>query len=192
MLGPMTSSESSSPRPPRLSKGLPPADSETDQAGMQARARALSSPIRLRILRLCLHEARTNKEIADALQMNPATTLHHVRTLVNTGFITPGEVRRGNRGAKEVPYSSTYLSWRTPLPDASPILVETFLQEIDGLSPDEIQVMRAGLKLDEAGQRDLMARFRSLLEEFMEREQPDGVPTSLFIAHHLDKTGHQD
>ncbi|MGO1318933.1 MAG: ArsR/SmtB family transcription factor [Galactobacter sp.] len=168
--------------PPAETAGLPP-------ALMQARARALSSPIRLRILRLCLHQPRTNKEIADALDMNPATTLHHVRTLVNTGFIEPGEVRRGKRGAKEVPYASTHLSWRTPLPDASPILVETFLQEIDGLSPDEIQVIRVGLKLTEADQRDLIERLRGVLEEFMAKEDPTGVPTSLFIAHHLDKVG---
>jgi DNA-binding transcriptional ArsR family regulator len=171
--------------PAQDTSSLPP-------AVMQARARALSSPIRLRILRLCLHEPRTNKEIADALDMNPATTLHHVRTLVNTGFIAPGEVRRGKRGAKEVPYASTHLSWRTPLPDASPILVETFLQEIDGLSPDEIQVMRVGLKLTEQHQRELTERLRGVLEEFMEKEDPSGIPTSLFIAHHLDKAGLPD
>ena len=175
------STEDSTPQAD-TSTGLPP-------AVMQARARALSSPIRLRILRLCLHQPRTNKEIADALDMNPATTLHHVRTLVNTGFIEPGEVRRGKRGAKEVPYASTHLSWRTPLPDASPILVETFLQEIDGLSPDEIQVMRVGLKLTEEHQRELTERLRGVLEEFMAKEDTAGTPTSLFIAHHLDKVG---
>jgi DNA-binding transcriptional ArsR family regulator len=179
----MTSEDANTPA--QDASSLPP-------AVMQARARALSSPIRLRILRLCLHEPRTNKEIADALDMNPATTLHHVRTLVNTGFIAPGEVRRGKRGAKEVPYASTHLSWRTPLPDASPILVETFLQEIDGLSPDEIQVMRVGLKLTEEHQRELTERLRGVLEEFMEKEDPSGIPTSLFIAHHLDKAGLPD
>lgn len=156
----------------------------------QARARALSSPVRLRILRLCVHQARTNKEIADALGMNPATTLHHVRTLVNTGFLAPQPERRGNRGAKEVPYLSTKLSWKTPLPDAAPVLVETFLQEIDGLSPDEIQVMRVGLKLSEEDQRELMARLKGVVEEFMQRPAPeDAVPTSLFVAHHVDMNG---
>jgi len=153
----------------------------------QARARALSSPVRLRILRLCLHQARTNKQIADALGMNPATTLHHVRTLVNTGFLEAEEERRGRRGAKEVPYRSTRLSWNTPLPDAAPVLLETFLQEVNGLAPDEIQVMRVGLKLGEDEQRELLARLRSLLEEFGAREtQEDAVATSLFVAHHLD------
>ncbi|WP_394162356.1 ArsR/SmtB family transcription factor [Galactobacter valiniphilus] len=153
----------------------------------QARARALSSPVRLRILRLCLHQARTNKDIADALGMNPATTLHHVRTLVNTGFLEAEPERRGKRGAKEVPYRSTKLSWNTPLPDAAPVLLETFLQEVNGLAPDEIQVMRVGLKLGEEDQLELLARLRDLVEEFANRPAgDDAVPTSLFVAHHLD------
>lgn len=154
----------------------------------QARARALSSPVRLRILRLTLHQARTNKEIADLLGMNPATTLHHVRTLVSTGFLEAKEARRGNRGAKEVPYLSTRLSWNTRLPDAAPVLLETFLQEIDGLGADEIQVMRVGLKLTEDDQRELLAKMRGIIEDFANREPtPDAVATSLFVAHHLDR-----
>ncbi|RKW71963.1 ArsR/SmtB family transcription factor [Galactobacter caseinivorans] len=159
----------------------------TSDETAQARARALSSPVRLRILRLCLHQARTNKEIADALGMNPATTLHHVRTLLNTGFLEAEAERKGKRGAKEVPYLSTRLSWSTPLPDAAPVLVETFLQEVNGLAPDEIQVMRVGLRLGEEDQRELLARMRELIEDFAVRPAPqDAVSTSLFVAHHLD------
>jgi len=47
---------------------------------------ALGSEVRLRILRLCLHDALTNKEIAERLGQDPATTLHHVRTLCASGF----------------------------------------------------------------------------------------------------------
>lgn len=157
---------------------------------VQARARALSSPLRLRILRLCLHESRTNKEIADALELNPATSLHHVRTLVSNGFLAAEEPRRGNRGAKEVPYRSTKLSWGTRIPDAAPMLVDTFLQEIDGLAPEEMQVVRVGMKLSQATQQEMMARLREILEDYAMREpEEDGVPTSLFLAHHLDLTG---
>lgn len=159
----------------------------TSDETAQARARALSSPVRLRIMRMCLHQARTNKEIADALGMNPATTLHHVRTLLNTGFIAAEPERRGKRGAKEVPYRSTRLSWNTPLPDAAPVLVETFLQEVNGLAPDEIQVMRVGLKLSEEDQREFMRRMRDLIVEFDGRPaSEDAIPTSLFVAHHID------
>lgn len=157
---------------------------------VQARARALSSPLRLRILRLCLHESRTNKEIADILELNPATSLHHVRTLVSNGFLAAEEPRRGNRGAKEVPYRSTRQSWGTRIPDAAPMLVDTFLQEINGLDPEEIQVIRVGLKLSEATQKEMIGRLREVIEDYALREpDADGVPTSLFMAHHLDITG---
>lgn len=157
---------------------------------VQSRARALSSPLRLRILRLCLHESRTNKEIADILELNPATSLHHVRTLVSNGFLDAEEPRRGNRGAKEVPYRSTRQSWGTRIPDAAPMLVDTFLQEINGLDPQEIQVLRVGLKLSEATQKEMMARLREVIEDYALRDpEVDGVPTSLFLAHHLDVTG---
>lgn len=156
---------------------------------VQARARALSSPVRLRILRLCLHKARTNKEIADLLGINPATSLHHVRTLLANGFIEAEEERRGKRGAKEVPYRATKKSWGTHIPDASPILVETFLQEIDGLAPDEIQIMRVGLKLNEEDQKIFMKRMSDLVTEYaMRASDEDGLATSLFVAHHLDQS----
>jgi predicted ArsR family transcriptional regulator len=156
---------------------------------LQARARALSSPIRLRILRLCLHKSRTNKEIADLLDINPATSLHHVRTLLATGYLEAEPARRGNRGAKEVPYRSTRMSWGTKLPDAAPVLLETFLQEIDGLAPNEIQVLRVGLKLTEADQRELLERIKDVVSDYALRPaDEDGVATSLFVAHHLDQS----
>jgi len=140
-------------------------------------------------MRLCLHKARTNKEIADLLDINPATSLHHVRTLLGTGFLEAEEARRGNRGAKEVPYRSTRMSWGTKLPDAAPVLLETFLQEINGLAPDEIQVMRVGLKLTESDQRELLSRIKDVISDYALRpSDDDGVATSLFVAHHLDQS----
>src|SRR5882672_7388900 len=84
----------------------------------EAEARALASAIRLRIIRLCLDRPMTNKEIAARLDANPATTLHHVRKLVSTGFLEPQEERRGTRGAREVPYLSTGKSWTLDVHDS--------------------------------------------------------------------------
>src|ERR671913_1101905 len=98
----------------------------------EARIRALSSATRLRVLRLCAFEARTNKELAELLDVNPGTMLHHVRTLVQTGFLTAQPDRAGTQGAREVPYRATGLSWNTSMPEGSPVLVETFLQQIEG------------------------------------------------------------
>ncbi|UPO75696.1 winged helix-turn-helix domain-containing protein [Arthrobacter sp. Helios] len=158
---------------------------------LQARGRALSSPVRVRILRLCLHRERTNKEIAEALGLNPATALHHVRTLLGTGFLSAGEPRTGNRGAKEIPYRATGLSWQTSVPEGTKaVLVETFLQEIDGLSPADIDVVRMGVCLNEENRSSMMAKLRAVLEEYAVRgPDPDGTPTSLLLAHHLDPAG---
>lgn len=154
-----------------------------------AKGRALSSPVRLRILRLCLHQSRTNKEIAEKLELNPATALHHVRTLLGTGFLEAEEHRKGNRGAKEVPYRATGLSWGTPVQNVAPVLVETFLQEIDGLAPSEIEVARLGLKLNEQHRTEMMDKISALLEEYARMPaDEDGIPTSIMLAHHRDRS----
>ena len=155
---------------------------------VQARARALSSPLRLRILRLCLHEARTNRELAEALELNPGTTLHHVRALVDTGLLRAEEPRRGKRGAREVPYRATGLSWRTPVPRGSQLLLDTFLMEIDGLDPELLTATRLGLKLSEPDRQQLLERFQALFDEYAARDpDPDGTPISLFFAEHPDR-----
>ena len=161
-------------------------DSDED---LQARGRALSSPVRLRILRLCLHKARTNKEIAEALALNPATTLHHVRTLLATGFLAAEAPRTGNRGAKEIPYRATGLSWNTRVPHSAPVLVETFLQEIEGLEPTEIDVWRVGIRLNDGHRAEMMGRIRAVIEDYAGRApDEDGTATSIMLAHHLDRT----
>lgn len=158
-----------------------------DDATVQARARALASPLRMRILRLCLHESRTNKELAEELGVNPGSLLHHVRSLVSNGFLRAEEPRRGTRGAREVPYRATGLSWGHPVPGISPILVETFLQEIAGLAPDDINANRLGLKLSPARRDELLERFHALLQEYAEADSdPDGLPISLFFVEHPD------
>lgn len=159
----------------------PPAD-----AAAQARARALSSPLRLRILRICLHQSRTNKEIADVLGITPAACLHHVRTLASSGFLAAEEPRVGKRGAREIPYRATGISWDTPLPPST-LLLDTFLQEISGLPLDEIDATRVGFKLNEEHLAEFRTRLVGLLVEFKERgPDPDGRAISLFIAEHPD------
>jgi len=112
-----------------------------------------------------------------------------VRTLLATGFPAAEEDRTGNRGAKEIPYRATGLSWRSRIPNAAPVLVETFLQEIDGLTPSEIDVWRLGLRLNETNRSEMMRRIREILEEYAVRDSdPDGTATSIMLAHHLDRS----
>lgn len=168
-------------------------DSVTDpvtDAQRQAMARALSSPLRLRVLRLCLHESRTNKELAEMLGVNPGTMLHHVRTLVQTEFLVAEPARAGAQGAREVPYRATGRSWNVSVPNASPVLVETFLQQIEGLDPEFLQISWLGLKLNAASKGELETRLYALVTEFKERgPDPDGATYSLFTALHPDRQG---
>ena len=160
---------------------------EEDDPAAQARIRALGSPTRLRILRLCAFESRTNKELAELLDLNPGTMLHHVRTLGQTGFLVAEPDRAGAQGAREVPYRATGLSWRSPLPGGSLVMVETFLQQIAGLPPDDVNTTWLGLKLTDEHRDELERRMFELAQEFKERgPDAEGKPYSLFTALHPD------
>ena len=153
----------------------------------EARMKALSSPLRLRVLRLCAFESRTNKELAELLGVNPGTMLHHVRTLVSTGYLAAEPERTGAQGAREVPYRATGLSWRTSMPSGSTVLVETFLQQIEGLADEDLDTTWLGLKLNDEHKAELQQRLYDLAQEFKDRgPDADGETYSLFFAFHPD------
>jgi predicted ArsR family transcriptional regulator len=157
-----------------------------------AEARALASAVRLRILRLCLDEALTNKELAARLDRNPATVLHHVRTLVDTGFLVPGEARRGTRGAREVPYRATGKSWLMDLDDrpapARDPLLAAFLDEVAGVGEEHLSSTRLGLRLSAAELAEFRGRVHALLDEFARRPvAPDGEKWSVYFGMHPDR-----
>ena len=87
------------------------------RAATSAEAKALAHPLRLRIIRLTYDRALTNAELAALLHENPATVLHHVRTLVRTGFLKPVKERPGPKGTTEKPYRSTGKSWTLDVTD---------------------------------------------------------------------------
>ena len=126
----------------------------------EAEAKALASPLRLRILRCCLHEARTNKQIAQALGRDPASTLHHVRTLVDTGFLEAQSPRRGARGSREIPYLATGRSWGLQNPGASKTLIDTFLEEVALVPAETVDASRMGLHLTADGRAEFERRLR--------------------------------
>lgn len=160
------------------------------RAATAAEAKALASPLRIRILRICLDEPMTNKQIAERLELNPATTLHHVRTLVDTGFLQARDPRRGPRGSREVPYLATGKSWRIALEGETgggKAMLEAFLAEARQLDPDEVPFARLGLRLTDEEYAELRVRLMGLLNEYADRvPTPEGRPYSLFVALHED------
>jgi DNA-binding MarR family transcriptional regulator len=151
-----------------------------------AERRALASVLRLRILRMCLYEPMTNREIAERLGRNPATILHHVRTLADQGFLRAEEVRRGRRGSREIPYSATGKSWRmdTGEEDRSTLL-EAFVAEVGLVPPGQVDATRLGLQLSEEYEEELRSRLASVFEEFASRpHDAGGRRLSVFLAIH--------
>jgi DNA-binding CsgD family transcriptional regulator len=150
-------------------------------------ARALASSLRLRILRICLGEGRTNKEIADTLGRDPASILHHIRTLVRTGFLAPQDERRGARGAREIPYLATRKSWRLSTPAMDRSMLDTFLEEIALVPAEDMDMSRLGLRPSPADMAEFRARLRYLLDDFAQRPDDPSAPAwSVFLAVHPD------
>jgi predicted ArsR family transcriptional regulator len=153
-----------------------------------AEARALASALRLRILRLCYSEALTNKEIAQRLDRHPATVLHHVRTLVDTGFLAAGPVRRGTRGSREVPYRATGKSWLMDVDDRrwsrDPMLA-AFLEEVAEVGEQRLESSRLGLRLSPADLAEFRERLHGLLDEYARRPaDPRAERWSLYLGMH--------
>lgn len=157
------------------------------RAATDAEARALASGLRLRILRMCIDEALTNREIAETLGRNPATVLHHVRTLVDTGYLEALEPRRGRRGAREIPYRTTGKSWYTYSAHHDGPLLDAFLAEVALVPPEQQGMTRLGLRLPPEEMEEFRRRLDELLQEFHDRgRSPGAEPWSVFVAVHPD------
>jgi DNA-binding transcriptional ArsR family regulator len=177
----------SSASPPVEPPPVEPPPAFEPREATDAEARALASGLRLRILRLTLDEALTNKEIAEELGRPPASVLHHVRTLVRTGYLRAEEPRRGARGAREVPYRATGKSWYVNSSMGAGSMLDAFLSEIQAVPEDQRDLARLGLRLSEEDLEEFTQRLYGLLREMHDRPRdPAGRPMSLFVALHPD------
>jgi GNAT superfamily N-acetyltransferase/DNA-binding transcriptional ArsR family regulator len=157
-----------------------------------AEARALAHPLRLRIIRLLYDRSLTNRELARALGEHPATVLHHVRTLLRTGFIAADPERPGPRGTVEKPYRSTGRSWSLSidddraLADVSSAALDAFLAEVRDAQPAaDLHTSRLAVNLTAGGRHELEERLAALLTAYA--TQPpgaEGEPWSVFVATH--------
>jgi predicted ArsR family transcriptional regulator len=151
-------------------------------------ARALSHPIRLRILRLCLDRALTNKELASRLGRDPGTILHHVRMLVETGFLAATTERRGPRGSTERPYQSTGKSWTLDVGEeveGSLAVIDALREELAETAPDDLATLsRLGVRLKPEALASFTERFAALIEELHAADDPEGEPYGFLVAAH--------
>jgi DNA-binding transcriptional ArsR family regulator len=159
------------------------------RAATPAEIRALSHPDRLRIIRLTYDAELTNKELAERLGRDPASTLHHVRTLVATGFIEAQEPRRGARGAKEIPYRSTGKSWTLDIGEATDdqamVVLDAFRTELLESPTDQRLWSRLALRVSPERRAELQDRLFALVEEAASWDQDEGgEPWALFVAMH--------
>lgn len=154
----------------------------------RAEARALAHPLRLRILRLCLDDALTNRDLADRLGEQPATVLYHVRTLVRTGFLKRQPERRGRRGAREVPYRSTRKSWNLSFePDLAGhvAMIDATRAELVESGPEAVlELVRLAVRLRPDRLEELGRRVVELVGEADAADDPDGEAIGILIAVH--------
>lgn len=152
-----------------------------------AEIRALSSGLRLRILRLTLDEPLCNQEIAQRLDRHPATVLHHVRTLVDTGFLAVQSVRRGTRNAREVPYLATGKSWYLDSPPVARGMLHAFLEEVSTVPVEQLRTSRLGLRLSVERLEEFSSRLDTLIGEYAELgPDPGGDPWAVYVALYPD------
>jgi DNA-binding transcriptional ArsR family regulator len=165
-----------------------PTPSPDRRPATRAEARALAHPLRLRILRLCLDEALTNRELASRLEEQPATVLYHVRTLARTGFLVAEAERRGRRGAREIPYRATRKSWTLELesgPSTHTAPVDAFRAELADAGPDAVlESIRLGVRLTPQALDRLLRRLARAAMAAHDADDPDGEPVSIYIGVH--------
>ncbi|WP_267899894.1 ArsR/SmtB family transcription factor [Lentzea atacamensis] len=147
-------------------------------------AAALSSDLRLRMIRMTFDRPLTNKELAQRLGKDPATTLHHVRKLVAAGFLEAMPPRAGNRGAKEIPYRSTGLSWQLDNSEnmvaVGEAMLHAFLGEVADIGLENVDQSRLVVTVDP---EELKQRLASLLDELAAQPVRPEVPrVAIYLA----------
>ena len=153
----------------------------------EAEAAALASTVRLRIIRMTRVEPLTNAQIAELLGRDPATTLHHVRKLVGTGFLEPLPARRGTRGAKEIPYRATDLSWNLDGAGKDPVageaMLRAYLDEVGRLGVPELCQTRLVVQLDPVDAQAMVDELQALLDRYAALPSvPGGEAVAVYLS----------
>jgi len=136
-------------------------------------AKALGNVLRMRILRLCMQQELTNKQLADRLDRDPGTVLYHVRVLADAGLLEQAPVRTGESGALEKPYRSSGKTWYLddPLAGEEPDIrfapIQAFQEELREAGPGSVQFFeRFALHLSPDDAVELDRRIWQILDEY--------------------------
>jgi DNA-binding Lrp family transcriptional regulator len=153
----------------------------------EAEAATLASAVRVRIIRLTLHEPLTNAQIAARLHRDPATTLYHVRRLVRHGFLEALPARPGPRGSREIPYRGTRLSWSLKdagrNPSVAEAMLEAYLDEVTEVGVATLEQSRLAVRLDPSDAAALRVELRALLDRYAARpEAADGEAVAVYLS----------
>jgi DNA-binding Lrp family transcriptional regulator len=150
--------------------------------------KVLAHAARWRILRLCFDQSLTNQQIAGRLNISPATSLRHVRALVNAGFLVAEPIRTGVRGSRERPYRATGRTFGMAAVDlAEPELVQrvdlavlgAHRAELIEAGPDSGRDLARGImRLRPESLEELKSRMEAILGEFLARDEADGESLS--------------
>lgn len=157
-------------------------------------AKALSHPLRVRLLSMLAVEEVATSELARRTGVNPGTVLHHLRVLADAGLVEAGAVRSGARNSRETPYRSTGrsagVSFRGEA-DAGASVSEAIMQgalaayyaaEPADRFGESVAIMRLSpVRVDEFQRalRDLVARF----------QDGEGRPVEMLVAFHRAASG---
>jgi DNA-binding transcriptional ArsR family regulator len=160
-----------------------------------AQAKALASPIRLRILRLCLHDELSNQQLAARLGCDPSTLHYHARILLDAGFLERADPRHGPTGALEKPYRSTGLSWTLDIgadnADATLAMVDAFRAELTEAGSESVESSsRFVFHLDDTTREQMMERIQAILDDYVatdDERRAEHQPRlgGLFVLHRL-------
>jgi DNA-binding transcriptional ArsR family regulator len=170
--------------------------------------KALSHPVRVRILAMLEERMASPVELAEVLGVSLGTVSYHVRHLQQLGLI---ELKKETprRGAIEHHYQATMRPtfsdevWSQASPVAKQALVGSILQQMHayedasaaagGFDRDDAHITRTRMRLDEKGWRDLSTLCHTLLERAatieeeadrrLAREGPDaaGIDVGLVV-----------
>jgi predicted ArsR family transcriptional regulator len=130
----------------------------------------------------------TNKQIAQRVDRDPGTVLHHVRELVRTGFLAPDDIRTGKRGALERPYRATGKSWRlrlVPNAGATVSIMDAAREELLEAGPEAvIATLRLGVRLNTVDLAELKDALSALGDDYSKRDNPAGEPIGIVAVVH--------